>query len=978
MRFAVFGDLHLKPRDYETRLLYVARMLETAREGGCQAVLCTGDVFHSARVGDRNVPAPRIIGALTRVITAGGLPWLIAKGNHDGEGPGAGALAAVADLPMVRVFHGEPQGLLLGGVPLLVVPWQSWDGHPKFSARCLDSLRRAAAKLAEAVGEDAPILMFGHMSVAGAVCGNRPVFSVSGGDDPRWVVKPADLSGLGLKWVCLGHVHKRQHFGIEGVKLAAYVGALTRLTHGEAEHADGWCLLDTSSQWKATWVEANGPRYATGELADARPGVDVVQPARPERSAGPDREVLDFGDGAGVEKMWETWCAKHPLPPEYDALGYGAHESQILLELHDRVAQKARRTTPAITQIFGVALDGFGRGRDRHVGFKPGWNALLGPNGSGKTTCLEAVYAALFGRWPSAGRGHWASSSATPEQARVVALFESGKRWWKVERGPGATMKVSESGPDAGDSRWETRATGTAPATAYCAEHFGDAAAWLRLCLLSGTAENDLVDATDAARMKALRALLQLDELEQMAAEAAEFEKKLPPSEVSAWKAVLERTRAERPGLVSAANEAAALAEEFQAGVTGALAEWETAEAAHAAVRDTDVKLAAEETALASITLALQAYARSAADYEKQTAGAREWDAAQAKIHKLRPALREAEAEWREYRGLFNQLEQAEALSRPVGQAKCGECPFIPDAQAAARRAEVLREDIASRENPEARVAQLQAELKACEGVARYEHPMDLEEVRARAQEAEQRHFACQARVAELQQQTRPGLEADRAQWVAEARKKHDAAKALSDEAVAAWQAARAALQANYAAESEAEKRVQGCVVSEWQRVACRRLQEGFGPAGIPQQLIARALPELNAALAEALEEAEFDAEVRMGTLKQLASGELREGLPIHITWPTGESYDVREASDGEKALIRLAIRCALITRRATSAGVALLDEPTARMAPQFQEGAFQMLRTMGASFGQVIVATHDDELAEEVGSKITLGAWQA
>ncbi|NUL82893.1 MAG: SMC family ATPase [Armatimonadetes bacterium] len=84
-----------------------------------------------------------------------------------------------------------------------------------------------------------------------------------------------------------------------------------------------------------------------------------------------------------------------------------------------------------------LRLENFRQHVDSELEFYPGITAIIGPNGSGKTTILEAIGWALYGSTAMRGKNadvRWLWSDDAKQQVRVVLDFALGDRGYRIER----------------------------------------------------------------------------------------------------------------------------------------------------------------------------------------------------------------------------------------------------------------------------------------------------------------------------------------------------------------------------------------------------------------------------------------------------------------------------------------------------------------------------------------------------------------
>jgi exonuclease SbcD len=228
---------------------------------------------------------------------AAAVPVLLLVGNHDLPGTSSKATSLdiyhVLDIPNVIVGY-KPEGRLIqtasGPVFLAWMPYPSRnrlladDEHKGKSLPELELALREKVALyireltAQAAGQDAPRVLAGHFTVAGAVFGSERTVML--GNDVA--VLKSTLADPAWDYVALGHIHKQQNLtaGEEGAPPVVYAGSLERIDFGEEREPKGFY-----------WVElTRGKAVPTFIPVAARPFLTIEVNARTE--ADPTAAVL--------------------------------------------------------------------------------------------------------------------------------------------------------------------------------------------------------------------------------------------------------------------------------------------------------------------------------------------------------------------------------------------------------------------------------------------------------------------------------------------------------------------------------------------------------------------------------------------------------------------------------------------------------------------------------------------------------------
>ena len=74
--------------------------------------------------------------------------------------------------------------------------------------------------------------------------------------------------------------------------------------------------------------------------------------------------------------------------------------------------------------------------RRRSIGGDGGWSAIVGPIGSGKSSIIDAISFALFGKTPAVERDTKSLIHQLCDQCHVELVFEVDGQVWRVQRAP--------------------------------------------------------------------------------------------------------------------------------------------------------------------------------------------------------------------------------------------------------------------------------------------------------------------------------------------------------------------------------------------------------------------------------------------------------------------------------------------------------------------------------------------------------------
>lgn len=508
MIVAVTSCWHLQGHRLNVNTYWIKEAIRKMMDHGVGCILHCGDLFHYGRVGTREAPAPTIVGEL-KWATYARAPIFLAEGNHDQNAhPHLSALTLI-DRTAGWAWMGWCDYFdLCDGVACVAVDWS-----PGVSTE--DWLERVQARVKSARHAAKLVIVYGHLDILEGSHGS--------GDWPSPSVKQlSQLGGEGVYWF-FGH-HHRHHQYAPNIQT---VGALHRLRWDEADNPDGFTIINTDTR-EVQRILLNGPKYydltkpgavaptvfGVGDCvraheiipADQTPHPDLsvavdILPRPVERTAATVQPIPGLTAGRSPEDWFRAWCQSRAIDPSDGLIALRNTVDEIKTgNIND--VRLHRVTTVTIDDHIAFPGDGV------TAGFTEGWNTFVGPSGSGKTTILEAIFAGLFGYWPTpARRDLWSGFSGELPSLRVTGIVSAGHLLAHRMRQNGTpSLKVSIDG--------HQTALGTQPTKVqpHLTELVGGPDAWLRSCFLCQDPQADLVEATPADRLQALQRIIGLED----------------------------------------------------------------------------------------------------------------------------------------------------------------------------------------------------------------------------------------------------------------------------------------------------------------------------------------------------------------------------------------------------------------------------------------------------------------------------------
>lgn len=153
-------------------------------------------------------------------------------------------------------------------------------------------------------------------------------------------------------------------------------------------------------------------------------------------------------------------------------------------------------------------------------------------------------------------------------------------------------------------------------------------------------------------------------------------------------------------------------------------------------------------------------------------------------------------------------------------------------------------------------------------------------------------------------------------------------------------------------------------------------LEKAFSKYGIPHYMASSALPELQE-IFNSLLKVSFEDRLHIvfDNISDPTSKKIKENFSI-IKMNARRPHDVRYSSPGEQSILKTLWKLTLLTfqaRRNEGYRVLFLDEPTTSQDADNVEATMRVLHYVSGFFDQVIMVTHDAQLAELADNKIVL-----
>ena len=454
MNLMLIGDLHFRSKKLKDIQTAWAEAVGLARKNKVDLIVQAGDCFDAANVYGREASTGTIYNAFLEPFVKDPIRLFLIPGNHDiGSPRDKDALAPIDRYEWLNVVRKPTIVEMEKGLSICAVPWLNrLSLVSRFLAEGLDlkaasarvdaGLRALMGKLGETVKKHKAngnvVLFVGHLEVTGASIGTK---MQSGG---TFEFSPSEIAGVGADAYALGHIHQRQ--AIPGLPNPndGYLGTLCQLNFGEEKYKSGIRMIEVADGEvrSDTWVEnSTSPRYYTvGDLKEApyRAGIDYVKVRGTDRPESlpegvmfekipvvqtKQRDEVLLGADSDIKELLAAW-QKHS--------GNAIPMDRLLVrtvDLQNACTGKFADAIGLLDHVHEINLKDVTCHKDTKISLPKGICALAGPNGSGKTTAVEAIMLALYGSSPSRPSISSLLPSGSKDSSVEVVFSSGGKRY---------------------------------------------------------------------------------------------------------------------------------------------------------------------------------------------------------------------------------------------------------------------------------------------------------------------------------------------------------------------------------------------------------------------------------------------------------------------------------------------------------------------------------------------------------------------
>lgn len=429
IKILLIGDLHFrakKLRDIENAW---SSAINWAHRNGVDLIVQAGDAFDHPNVYGREAATGTIYSSFLApfIEQEKRVPLFVIPGNHDiGAPKDKDALTPIDQYPWISVIRKPGLIEINKGLSICAVPWLNRIHLISRMLKKGSKLEDATAKVNSAIAQlmtplaaetkrhqDAGqfVLLVGHLEVTGAQVSGQLQHGGS------FEFSPANIASVGADAYALAHLHIRQHVPGFPNPNDGYLGCLCQLSFGEQGNSVGCRLLEINDR-KITldrWLDnKTSPRYFTVQSLEGlefRAGTDYVKLRSLDKPDSMPEGIIFERIPQAVQNRKRTddkldcdLSLRQLLSAWKDVTG-----CDVDLDLMVSEAEKIQSQCQSLSEAIGsierverIKLKNLTCHGETDIDMKvSGICGLAGPNGSGKTTAIEAIMLALYGITPT-------------------------------------------------------------------------------------------------------------------------------------------------------------------------------------------------------------------------------------------------------------------------------------------------------------------------------------------------------------------------------------------------------------------------------------------------------------------------------------------------------------------------------------------------------------------------------------------------
>ncbi len=429
MRILLIGDLHLRAKKLKDVASAWQSAIGWAHKNNVNLIIQAGDVFDHANVYGREASTGTIYGAFLGpfVNETQPLPLFLIPGNHDiGSPKDKDALSPIDRYPWISVVRKPGVHQINDEFSIAAVPWinrvhlisrllskgmKVEDASLKVNNLIAELMSPLAVETKKHQDAGRFVLFVGHIEVTGASVNG---LAQHGGS---FEFSSGDLHSVGADAYALAHIHTRQHIANLPNSNDGYLGCLCQLKYGEEGNEVGCRLIEIKDRKLVLdrWLDnKTSPKYFTVSTLEGlkyRPGIDNV---KLRNIVKPD----SLPEGVQFERLPQQLQARLRSDEKLDcdmslrtllAAWRNVTGCEVDLDLLVSEAEKIYSQCQIQSEAIGslerierIKVKNLTCHADTEIDMNvSGICGLAGPNGSGKTTAIEAIMLALYGISPS-------------------------------------------------------------------------------------------------------------------------------------------------------------------------------------------------------------------------------------------------------------------------------------------------------------------------------------------------------------------------------------------------------------------------------------------------------------------------------------------------------------------------------------------------------------------------------------------------